>query len=247
MKETTTKLTSAHLRRVAADYERLAEQLSTSREPDAFAAVTALARARIPHADAASITIFRHERFFTAAATDDTARKADSIQYEIGSGPCLDAIVDRTIYQPEDLATDTRWPEYGSRVASGLGFRSMLSFRMNMESTDIIAGLNLYARHPDAFDDDDLAEGLLLTTHAAQAVTAAHFRDRAHNLEQALASNRDIGTAIGVLIAQHKVTPDQAFNLLRIASQNSNRKLHHVALDVVETGTVDVFPQGRTT
>ncbi|WP_256796384.1 GAF and ANTAR domain-containing protein [Terrabacter sp. Ter38] len=242
MNETTTERRSAHLREVAVDYQKLAEQLARSDDSNPFVAVARLAFVRVPGADAASITTLRHDRFVTAAATNDVARAADRMQYELGSGPCVDAIVDRAIYHPQDLADDPRWPEYGSKVVAELGLHSMLSFRMNVETTGVIAGLNLYGRQPDAFDDHDLAEGLLLTTHAAQAVTAAHFRDRAQNLEQALASNRDIGTAIGVLVAQHKVTRDQAFDLLRIASQNSNRKLHEVALDVIDTGTVNVTP-----
>src|SRR5690348_9627101 len=112
MNETTTERRSAHLREVAADYQRLAAQLAQSDDADAFPAVAALALARVPHAYAAIITPQRHGRFVTAAATNDVARRADSLQYEIGSGPCVDAIVDRTVYQPEDLADDPRWPEY---------------------------------------------------------------------------------------------------------------------------------------
>lgn len=234
-----------HLRRVAEDYERLGEQIARSTERNVFEAVTQLALERVPSARAASITTVSHDRFTTAAATDEVARRADGIQYALGYGPCIDAIVDQTVYQPKDLAEDDRWPEYGKRVVDQLGLHSMLSFRMKLEAAGVIAGLNFYGEEPDAFDDQDLAEGLLLTTHAAQAVTAAHFRDRVENLERALASNRDIGTAIGVLIAQHKLTRDQAFDLLRIASQNTNRKLHEVALDVIDTGAVDVTPQSR--
>jgi len=45
-------------------------------------------------------------------------------------------------------------------------------------------------------------------------------------------------------MGQHKLTREQAFDLLRIASQNANRKLHEVALDVIDTGAVDVSPHG---
>jgi hypothetical protein len=233
-----------HLRRVAEDFERLGDELSRSPQPNPFAAVTRLAVERVPAARAASITTLKHNRFVTAAATDDIARHADHLQYELGSGPCIDAIVDRTIYQPKDLAADDRWPEYGSRVVTALGLHSMLSYRMNLEPAGVIAGMNLYAEDVDAFDERDLAEGLLLVTHAAQAVSAAHLLERSENLERALASNRDIGTAIGVLMGQHKLTRDQAYDLLRIASQNTNRKLHEVALDVIDTGAVDVTPHG---
>lgn len=233
------------LLRVVEDFDRLGEALSSSPLGNPFEAVTRLAAARITSATCVSITTLVRDEFVTAAATDDVARTADAIQYELGSGPCVDAILDRTIYQPKDLRHDDRWPEYGRRVADELGLHSMLSFRMNLEGSGLIAGLNLYAAELDAFTDRDVAEGLLLTTHAAQAVAAAHLRERTKNLEKALSSNRDIGTAVGVLVSQHKVTRDQAFDLLRIASQNTNRKLHDVALDVIDTGTVDVTPHSR--
>ena len=61
------------------------------------------------------------------------------------------------------------------------------------------------------------------------------------NLEQALISNREIGVAIGVLTARHLMTQQQAFDLLRMASQRTHRKLRDVARDVAETGDI-TFP-----
>lgn len=39
----------------------------------------------------ASITEGRNGRFATVAATNDEARAVDGIQYELRSGPCVDA------------------------------------------------------------------------------------------------------------------------------------------------------------
>jgi AmiR/NasT family two-component response regulator len=64
------------------------------------------------------------------------------------------------------------------------------------------------------------------------------------NLEQALQSNREIGVALGVLMAHHRVTQDQAFTLLRVASQNLHRKLRDIASDVVETGALPEHGSG---
>jgi AmiR/NasT family two-component response regulator len=58
------------------------------------------------------------------------------------------------------------------------------------------------------------------------------------NLEIALASNRDIGTAIGILMKSHLVTQDQAFTMLRTASQHGHRKLRDIANDVIFTGSL---------
>src|SRR3954447_10161175 len=138
-----------YLRRVAEDYQRLGEELLQSREDSPFEAVTRLALDRVPAARAASITTVRHDEFVTTAATDDVARRTDHIQYQLGSGPCIDASVDQTVYQPKDLANDDRCPEYGRRVSSEIGLRSMLSFRMRLELAGVIAGLNFYAEEPD--------------------------------------------------------------------------------------------------
>ena len=63
-------------------------------------------------------------------------------------------------------------------------------------------------------------------------------RNRALNLQTALATSRTIGAAIGVLMVIHKITEDQAFDLLRRTSQTTHRKLRDVAERVVETGTL---------
>jgi hypothetical protein len=63
-------------------------------------------------------------------------------------------------------------------------------------------------------------------------------RERAAQLEKTLQSSRMIAAAIGIVMADRKVTPAQAFETLTVASQNANRKLREVAADVVETGDV---------
>jgi ANTAR domain len=171
-------------------------------------------------------------------ATDQRAARADAIQYELGSGPCVDALLEDNLYRPHDLRTDRRWPQYGARVAEQVGFVSMLSYRLHTElaAGELIAGLNVYADRPCAFDASAVEVGLLLATHGSLAIAAQFNRERADNLERALATSRDIGVAMGVLMNQHKITRDQAFDLLRIVSQSSNRKLHQVARVVGDTG-----------
>jgi len=51
-----------------------------------------------------------------------------------------------------------------------------------------------------------------------------------------MASNREIGMGMGLLMARGLMTQDQAFAVLRRASQHLNRKLHEVAAELVETG-----------
>jgi signal transduction histidine kinase/DNA-binding response OmpR family regulator len=67
---------------------------------------------------------------------------------------------------------------------------------------------------------------------------------RVANLRAALASNRQIGAAIGILMQQHKVTENDGFELLRRASQTTNRKLRDIADEVVLTGVLPSNPGG---
>jgi hypothetical protein len=45
---------------------------------------------------------------------------------------------------------------------------------------------------------------------------------------------------MGVLMNRHKISRSQAFDLLRVASQNTNRKLADIAFDVADTGVPDL-------
>jgi hypothetical protein len=63
-------------------------------------------------------------------------------------------------------------------------------------------------------------------------------------LALALRSNRDIGAAIGILMAIKRVTQQQAFELLRHASQILNVKLRDLAQEVIHTGTLPAAGDG---
>jgi signal transduction histidine kinase/DNA-binding response OmpR family regulator len=69
---------------------------------------------------------------------------------------------------------------------------------------------------------------------------------RAANFQVALATNRQIGTAMGILMQQHKITERQAFDLLRRSSQAANQKLRDLADTVVLTGALPEPPPGRS-
>jgi ANTAR domain/GAF domain len=215
----------------------LSGQASTA---DAFGAVSRTAVTMVPGAQWAGITRGRDGRFETVGATHPVVNEIDDIQYALGSGPCVDAVVQHTVFRTGDLGADRRWPEFGARAVAEAGLTSMLSFRLLVQDDTLIAGLNLYSQKPDAFDQTSEVIGTLVATYGAMAVDGVSTRERASNLQRALATSREIGIAIGVLMSQHKVTRGQAFDLLRIASQASNQKLAELARDVADTGVLPI-------
>ncbi|MEO6502604.1 MAG: GAF and ANTAR domain-containing protein [Jatrophihabitantaceae bacterium] len=207
---------------------------------DVLQAITSNGIRVVPGADHSAITRGRPGKFKTVAATSELPLKVDAIQYELGHGPCVDAIVENTTFVTGDLASEERWPGFGPRASRECGVMSMLSFRMFLEDDDLIAGLNFYSAKPNAFDEHAQTVGLLLATHGALAVSALVRGETAAHLSRALSSNREIGVAMGVLMSQHKINREQAFDLLRITSQHTHRKLADIAADVADTGTLEL-------
>lgn len=232
---------SADLLNLAEAMQALADRSTTEEGLPALRDLVHLAVERIGPADSASITMFRGGKFATEAATDDVATRADTLQYEIGFGPCVDAVLDDSVYVSGDVAKDERWLEWGRRVHLDVGVRSVLSQRLQLgPESSVIAGLNIYSSAAEAFGNTARAMGLVLATHGGLVVTTMLATDRARQLMSALKSNREIGMAMGVLMHEYRLTRTQAFDVLRAASQDSNRKVVDVALEVVDTGSLSV-------
>lgn len=226
----------------------IGSELIAPADPDeVLTRVVWLATRLVPAAEHAGITANEREtRFETVAATSQLVRDVDTIQYELGHGPCVDAILEKTVFNARDLRTDPRWPEFGRQAYETAGIVSMLSLRMFFEDEpDVIAGLNMYATHPDAFDETAETLALLLVTHGALAVALAASRDRSTHPTIALKNSREIGVAMGVLMTRLKITRDDAFDLMRIASQHTHRKVHDIAIEVADTGRLPNLPNSR--
>lgn len=202
---------------------------------------------RVPGVRWASVSMLRGGRFTTAASTDDKAVRADVLQYEIGSGPCVDAVLQDSLYVTGKLCSDPRWSEWDQRISTEVGVNSVLAQRLHLQDQGVVAGLNLYSDEYDAFDRAAVGVALILATHGGLALSQSLASHRAGTLSRALQSNREIGMAMGILMQHHRFTREEAFDVLRVASQNSNRKLADIAAHVVETGALHIDHRGAWT
>lgn len=224
----------------------LAERATHTDGPLALEELVKVAIERIPEASWASLTFLSNGKFTTRASTDHAAVRADILQYRIGAGPAVDAAYDGGVYVTGDVAQDPRWGEWGQRVQAEVGVRSVMTQRLHLhDDSGVIAALNIYSDEPDVFTDQAVGVGLVLATHGALLVTAMQAEDKSANLRLALESNREIGVAVGVLMTVHHVTQDAAFDLLRAASQHTNRKLAVVAQEVADTGALSMPARTR--
>jgi GAF domain-containing protein len=184
----------------------------------------------------ASVTLVIQRRHVeTPVYTDDRALRADLLQYELGVGPCLDAVWEQDTFHIEDLTTEPRYVDWSRRVVEETGIRSSLSLQLftDPESAVSLGALNLYSPQPGSFDPDARAEAIALAAHAAIALQSA--QTEAH-LRSGLATRTIIGQAEGILMERLKLTADQAFAVLTRVSHQSSVKLRYVARNLVETG-----------
>ncbi|MCS0602330.1 GAF and ANTAR domain-containing protein [Streptomyces sp. LP11] len=197
--------------------------------------ITDCATRLVPGCDAAGILLLDAKGAQTLAPTERLVIDSDRLQERLRQGPCYDAARvqgGERVFRITDFRADhPRWPAYVSR-ARELGIGSMMGFLLYTEGEDLGA-LDLYSRHPGAFDEASETAGWLLASHAAVAFSAA----RTHaQMEQAVATRHVIGEAMGILMGTHGLTEDQAFGVLRRYSQEHNVKLREVARRVCEGG-----------
>jgi GAF domain-containing protein len=202
-----------------------------------LAQVVTVAVATIEGCDFAGLFVMEGDVVVTPVRTDPVVELIDALQREYTEGPCLDAIAQRIMVYGEDLHNDDRWPSFGPEAAAK-GIRSALATPLT--NNEAKGALNLYARYPAAFGVVDRAKAVILASLANLALTAAHSLEdeerRNVNLHSALSSREVIGQAQGILMERERIAADQAFDVLRRASQHLNIKLREVAQTLVETG-----------
>ncbi|HEU5485995.1 MAG TPA: GAF and ANTAR domain-containing protein [Microlunatus sp.] len=211
--------------------------LALHRHDDSAALLEAIVDAAVsivPGAEGSSIRVLpgRH-RPVSEAATSDLARRIEAIQDEVQQGPSLDAVHQQQPVRVDDVNADSRWPGFAARAAV-TGTASVLALRLSVEGGNLGA-VSLYSPIPGAFTDESERVGRLVADHAAVACDAVRKQE---SLALALAHRDLIGQAKGMIMERYQITGEQAFHMLSRVSQNTNRKLHEISRELVESGTL---------
>lgn len=209
--------------------------LATEDITDFLDELAALTTKVLPGDLSCGITMRRGRGVTTMASSDTRASQVDEIQYSHNEGPCLHALATGQVTVVDDLASDDRWGGY-QMAALGHGVRSSLSLPLHTDS-EVVGALNIYATRPRTFGPPEQLVGGRFADEASRALTLAvrlaeHSEMSAH-LQAALASRAVIDQALGIIMGQNRCSADEAFEVLRTASQNRNVKLRDIAADMV--------------
>ncbi len=197
--------------------------------------VVMIATETIPGCDIASITMLKEGRATTPAFTGKKALDLDLAQYKAGEGPCLSAIAHRGV-ERVTTASDERWPAFVAAAAEN-DVLSTLSVPLGNHEV-VLGALNLYSETADQYDKTSQDLACVFADQLGVAVAAVtryvESYELAQQLQQAMESRAAIEQAKGILMAAQRCGPEAAFQILVRASQNRNRKLRAIAMEIVE-------------
>jgi hypothetical protein len=171
----------------------------------------------------------------TISATDGRAARLDEVQFDLGEGPCWDAMRSAAPIAETALRSTgrTRWPAFVAAVQDE-AVSSMFAFPLVVGPLKLGA-IDLYSVDPVSLDADD--------SQRASALAAIIGR---HVLREALASSdrteidanprsrRTIHQATGVVLAQLGMSPEDALLMIQGHAFAANRSMMDVATEIVE-------------
>jgi anti-anti-sigma factor len=197
--------------------------------------VVTLARATLAGADGVSVTLRRHGRLSTVAASNQTVLDMDANQYAADEGPCVDATLEGRWFHTDTLDRETRWPTFVPK-AKALGINAILSAPL-MARGRPVGALNIYSTATDAFTPDDQKLASVFATEASIILTdawvAAHDDELSSRYQHALRGREIIAQAQGVLMERGATTEQEAYGQLLSHSQETSQPLRSHAEEVV--------------
>jgi GAF domain-containing protein len=229
-----------------AAFDQLHDLLLTSQDINGFLSeFTTMLAQRLSTADAevwCAVSLLRQRKATTVTCSSSQAEALDETQNQFRDGPCLTAIREHTVVRVGDVAADGRWPAYLA-VAADQGVHSILGVPFAL-GEDANAGLNVYSDRAHHFDPDTIASIELQVALASKglrlAVRLARHREAEADLTAAMTSRTIIDLAVGIVMAQNRCPQQEAFEILKAASNHRNIKLRQIAADLV--GTVSRGP-----
>jgi hypothetical protein len=216
----------------------LAEAARTINQPrsveDTLEAIAFTARRSIPGFDHVGISLMHADgKIETKAATGDLVLKLDSLQYTLNDGPCVSSLREEPKIVVDRIAHAQRWRDYVPKAVE-LGLKSQMALRLYVDDEGTMGGLNLYSTTSETIDEDAPPAAEVFAAQAA--VTLGHAQE-VDQLNQAIQSRQQIGTALGILIERYRLDEQGAFNFLVRLSSQSNTKLRDIAARIVEEAT----------
>lgn len=201
--------------------------------------VTALASQTVEGADGVSVSLARHGRLSTVAASDETIMEMDDHQYGTGEGPCIAAAAEGHWFHIESLAEERRWPAFVP-LAREQGISSILSTPL-MAHDRPVGALNIYSNTERAFGPRQQELAALFATQAsailAEAGADSTDSEVGERIHAALSARTVIAQAQGVLMARDGLVAEAAAAELHRSARAAATTVERHAGEVIASTT----------
>lgn len=122
---------------------------------------------------------------------------------------------------------------FGARVTTATSIRSIVSYRLYL-SSEQRAALTFHSDWPYAFDD--VATGAIFAAYGSLTLTSELVLSEPVAVRLSADVHREIGVAVGMLMANAGLSTQSAYLQLHQASQHLHRSLPNLARHVIGHG-----------
>ncbi|MFF1877018.1 GAF and ANTAR domain-containing protein [Leifsonia sp. NPDC058230] len=173
----------------------------------------------------------------TVSASDARAARLDELQFDLGVGPCWDALHSAEPVLEPDLRNRPRrvWPVFSETVARD-GIRSLFAFPMLVGPLKIGA-IDMYAEAPTELDAEATGQATALAGVVARQILQQALAEAGSEYTEDVSnpfSRRIIHQATGMVLAQLGVDASDARLVIQGHAFAAGRSMMEVAQDILE-------------
>ena len=172
----------------------------------------------------------------TLCASNDAAARLDELQFDAGDGPCWQAMESRRVITVADVQREeySQWPGFLEALRddpiSG-DIASMYAFPLVAGSLEIGA-IDLYSGQPGALSVPEVRDAAALAKIASWQVLRRILADE--EPEEGARPRREVNQAIGMVLAQLNISPQDAELLLKAHAYSMGKPVLEIATEVIE-------------
>ena len=169
----------------------------------------------------------------TMSATDALAGRVDELQFDLGEGPCWDALASKRPVLESDLGTrtDVSWPAFLQEIRKE-PIGAIFAFPLLFGPLEIGA-VDLYSATPVSLSPQQQEQTQALTAIISRILLRHALNEADTPGETTTFSRRSIHQATGMVLAQLGTTAEDAHLIIRARAYAENRPMLAVAEDVI--------------
>lgn len=185
--------------------------------------------------DAVSVALIVQKRPMTVATSSPLALEADLVQYREQEGPCLTTVEIAKRVRIDVLEHDERYQHFAPGAIE-LGVESVLSVPITYDER-VVGSFNLYSRTPHGFADVITENVEAMALYAGELIARSPLYAYAADLVDAIAEWIEdvdvIALAVGILIARHSISAEDARSHLELLAFADDLTLHDAAIQII--------------